>query len=456
MKRRIILFACIILLLPLLFSCIDADRPEQTQADVTGAATGGTHTAQTSDVAGTAAADTAQTSDVTGTGAADTDDAELSPDVTVNGSVLLNPTTVMVYGKCDKDCAINVYNGDQTFTVRADGVNFCFAASVKTDEDTEITVKAVSAGKAESAGVKVAAKGDADAQDSGLTVSYGSRLYEKKILPDLYGTNTYTKKELKTIKELAEYRVSKAREASGKRTEVIYAVAPNPLSVYDDELTESMIAHIENRSARMKQAAEALSEVEGVTFIDLTEILVSNRDQGKLYYNLDSHWTELGAYFGYKAIMDHISEKFPSAAPYPLSDYMVKYFTVDDTDLNVYSGVGTGKMFEDAPFLRARFTEQTPYGKNKGETARIWDFVNAYFKSTSVTHTKDSSLPSAVLLMDSYGLNAVPFIAERFSTLAIQPVWYYNADYNLIAEVKADYVIEILEERDLGVLLSGS
>ena len=444
MKRKILLFVCIILILPLLFSCFGTGKPAQTQTDGTGsAATGVTHNAQTSAVTESGASDTAAAS-------------ELSPDVTVNGSVLLSPTTVMVYGKCEKDCAINVYNGEQTFTVKADGENFCFAASVKTDEETEITVKAVSGGKAESAGVKVAVSGDADAQDSGLAVTYGSRVVEKKILPDLYGTNTYTEKELKTIKELAEYRVKKAREASGKRTEIIYVIAPNPLSVYEEELTEGMISHIENKSARLKQVGSVLSAAEGVTFIDLTETLVSNKDQGKLYFNLDSHWTELGAYFGYKAIMDHISQKFPSAAPHPLSDYMVKYFTIDDTDMNVYSGVGTGQMYEDAPFLRARFTEQTPYGKNKTETARIWDYVNKYFKSNSITHTNDASQPSAVLIMDSYGLNAVAYLAECFSTLAIQPVWYYNADYGLIAEVKADYVIEILEERDLSVLLSGS
>ncbi|MBQ3869597.1 MAG: hypothetical protein II777_03530 [Clostridia bacterium] len=448
MKKRIFAITSLLLLIPLLFSCFP-QKPADTQAKTE-----------------TTAADPLQTSPVTepvtehtAEESGDTS-AEIpavsSADPVVNGSVLLNATTVMVYGKCEKDCVINVYNGEQSFTVTPDGDNFCFAAQVKTDEETVITVKAKTEGCAESAGVTVTAQGDGGTKDSGLTVSYGSRVFEKKILADLYGANAFTEKELAAMKKLAKSRVSNARKASGKNTRIIYAIAPCPLSVYDEELTESMRSHIENRSARLKQAAAALSDVDGVTFIDLTDILVSNKDKGKLYYKLDSHWTELGAYFGYKAIMDRISEKFPSAAPHPLSDYKIKYVAVDDTDMNVYSGVGTGEMYEDAPFLRARFVEQTPYGKSKDQTARIWDYVNKYFRTASKTSTGDASKPSAVLLMDSFGLNAVSFLAESFNVLAVQPVWYYNADYGLIAEVEADYVIEILEERDLGVLLSGT
>ena len=447
MKKTITISLILLLVLTVFSGCLNTVHPVETNVGTDA------HTAERTDPAATSAAavsgeeETASATAYTG---------EKTEAAVINGSVLLSPNVVMIYGKCEKDCVISVKNGDSAYSIHPNGDNFCFAATVKTDEETEISVTAKSEGKAESDAVKYTVQGDETAEDKGLTVTYGSRVIEKKILPDLYGTNTFNDYDLNTVKKLAEYRVKNAREASGKNTEIIYVIAPNPVAVYDEELTENMLSHIENRSARMKQAKEVLSQIDGVTFIDLTDILVANKSEGKLYYKLDSHWTELGAYFGYKAVMDHISEKFPSAAPHPLSDYKIKYITIDDTDMNVYSGVGTGEMFEDAPFLRARFVEQTPYGKNKGETARIWDYVDRYFRSNSVTHTKDGSQPSAVLLMDSYGLNAVAFLAESFSTLAIQPVWAYNTDYDLVREVKADYIIEILEERDLSVLLSGS
>ena len=450
MIKRIVIIISALLLLPLLFSCFETEQTATTGADQTaasgnGAAATGTAAADTQTGAG--ASGTEQITEETAGG----DQSAKTAAPVINGSVLLSSTAVMIYGKCEKDCVIGIKNGDEAFSVRADGDNFCFAASVKTSKKTSITVTAKADGKGESEAVTCSVKGDKNAEDKGLTVTYGSRVMERKLLPDLYGTNAFTEKELKTIKELAEYRVKKAREASGKNTKIVYVIAPNPLAVYGEEITDGMRSKIENSSARLHQVSELLSKVDGVTFIDLTDTLIANKDAGKLYYKLDSHWTELGAYFGYKAIMDRIG-----AASHPLSDYEIEYITIDDTDMNVYSGVGTGEMYEDAPFLHAKFTEQTPYGANKTETARIWDFVNMYFKSTSKTYTNDSSRPSAVLIMDSYGLNAVPFLAESFSRFGIQPVWYYNADYGLISELKADYVIEILEERDLSVLLSGS
>ena len=451
--KRITVIIVFVLLTALLSGCF-VTSPSQTTADNTEKPTASVTGAPSHTSAGETAESIAAETDTERT--TDAPSAEKTAAVEVKDSVLLSPTSLMIYGKCEKDCVIRVKNGDSAFEIRSDGDNFCFAVTVKTDEETEISVTATAEGKSESDAVKYTVQGDASAEDKGLTVTYGSRVIEKKILPYLYGTNTFSDYDLKTMKELVEYRVNKAREASGKDTEIIIVIAPTPLSVYDEELTDGMRSHIENRSARMKQTKEVLSQIGGVTFLDLTDILIANKSEGKLYYKLDSHWTELGAYFGYKAIMDHISEKFPSAAPHPLSDYKIKYITIDDTDMNVYSGVGTGQMYEDAPYTRARFVEQTPYGKSKTETARIWDYVNEFFRSTSVTHTKDGSQPSAVLIMDSFGLNAVAYLAESFSAFGVQPVWSYNTDYDLVAELKADYIIEILEERDLSVLLSGS
>ena len=145
MKKRIFAITALLLLIPLLFSCFP-QKPADTQAKTEAAAADSLPTSPV----------TEPVTEHTAEGSADTS-AEIpavsSADPVVNGSVLLNATTVMVYGKCEKDCVINVYNGEQSFTVTPDGDNFCFAAQVKTDEETVITVKAKTEGCAERKGI---------------------------------------------------------------------------------------------------------------------------------------------------------------------------------------------------------------------------------------------------------------------------------------------------------------
>ena len=295
-------------------------------------------------------------------------------------------------------------------------------------------------------------KNNRNAESTNLTVTLGSRVIEKRVLPDVYGTNVFSGGELENVVNAAKYRVKTAKKYAGENVKIVYIIAPDPLTVYPEELTDEMKDNIVSRSARLKQVVSALSGVDGVTVIDLTDTLIKNKENGKLYYKLDSHWTELGALYGYVEVMERLG--LPHYSP---SDYTVVYKDIDDTDMNVYSGVGTGEMYESAPFLTAKFEEQTPYGRNKEDTARIWSFANQFFVGEySKTVIKGSDKPTALLLCDSYGLNMIPYLAESFGTFMTEPMWRYSVDYDVVSDLKPDYIIELLAERNLDELLSST
>ncbi|MBO4422364.1 MAG: hypothetical protein J5879_02920, partial [Clostridia bacterium] len=88
-------------------------------------------------------------------------------------------------------------------------------------------------------------------------------------------------------------------------------------------------------------------------------------------------------------------------------------------------------------------------------TARIWSFADEYFVG-KISRTDSGSGPSALYLFDSYGFNLVPYLAESLGVFVTQPVWKYSVDYSLVSEIRPDYIIEILAERDLGELLSAT
>ena len=368
----------------------------------------------------------------------------------IGGYAVTGRGDAIVYGSCEENCTITVTVGENTFRAVSDGTYF--AVPVKYERSVTVAVRAEAEGKTESEAAETLVKYDKRAEDKGVTVTLGSRVIETRVLPDLYGTNKLDGNELKALKRNAEKRVKKAAEAAGKKVEIIYVIVPDPMTVYPEEMTREMEENTVERSARMAQVIKALSEVDGVTVVDLTGAMTGNRDKGKLYYKLDSHWTWLGAYYGYAGFMRAVG-----AEARPLSDFDVKYKDIDDTDMNVYSGVGTGKMFESAPFLTPLFKPKAPYWEGREQTARIWSFANEFFNGkVSRSEADGAELGSALFLFDSYGFNIIPYIAEHYRTFVTQPVWRYSVDYSLVSEVRPDQIIELLAERDLGELVSAS
>ncbi len=370
---------------------------------------------------------------------------------TIKGYVILEPGRALVYGECEEDSSLTVKSENETYKAHSDGKYFAVAAKLNEKGVTSVQISVCADGKTNSDFAGISVKNNRNADNTGVTVTLGSRVIQKSVLPDQYGTNGFSQSEKRSVADAAKYRLNKAEKAAGKPVRLVYIIVPDPLTVYPEELSEEMKGNIQTPNLRMKQAIEALQSVEGVTVIDLTETMKENKQNGKLYYALDSHWTELGAFYGYQTVMKTLGLPYHS-----LSDYNVVYKDIDDTDMNVYSGVGLGEMYESAPFLSARFTEKTPYGKNKEDTARIWSFANQYFNGKTSKTTVDGDYPSAIMLFDSYGFNIMPYIAEHFSTLVTQPAWRYNADYSLVSEIKPDYIIELIAERDVDELISST
>ncbi len=382
----------------------------------------------------------------------------VSETVTADPEILLsthiNDDTVMFMGICEKNSVITVKGGyTEEFTVTPDGGNFLFSVKLKNRQTETLSISAKAGGKESSNVISVEAKFKRGAEDKEVFTTYDSRICQNEILDDLYHTNLFTNKELLLMQKLAQNRVKKAKSAAGKDVELIYVIVPNPLTVYGDGVSEDMKANIEGEKTSLTQAVEALSSVSGVTVIDLTDVMNAHKDE-KIYYNTDTHWTELGAYYGYQALMNEIAKKFPSAAPHSLSEYDVKNVTVTYTDMMSYAGIEDMGITETAPFLISKYTPLAPYDSAKAEEAYIWNFTDEFFSNkTSLTEIDNDALPKGLFLFDSYGLNAIHFIAEHFSSLTCMPIWNYAVDYDIVEEEKPDYIIQLISERTTERLL---
>ncbi len=361
---------------------------------------------------------------------------------------------VLVAGACEELSTISVKGGyTERFDIISDGGSFVFSVKLKDKKADTLSVTATVPGKNESDAVSVDAKFIRGAKNREIFITNDSRICQNSDLGDLYHTNLFNENELLLIKNLAQKRVQRARSTAGKDVEIIYVIVPNSTTVYTEGVPGEMKENIVTDNSALKQATEALSGINGVTVIDMTDILSSHKDE-KIYYNLDTHWTELGAYYAYAEIMSVVSKKFPNASAHPLSDYDIKNVVLNYTDMMTYADIENMGVFEKAPFLMSKYTPLSPYDKAKKEEAYIWNFTNKFFDDkTSTTEIDDPSLPRGIFIFDSYGLNAIQFIAEHFSSLTCQPIWTYALDYGLVEEKKPDYVIQLISERTTEKLL---
>ncbi len=414
----------------LLTSCVNGSKPVDTSVY-------GTDTAE---------AITKKEETVTSADTGEPSEYAEKPEITLVKNI--SADTVMVVGTCENGQSIRVRGAGLDKTVVADGQDYLF--TVKISEGTDrLSVTAVKNG-CESEAVSVDVSYDGNAKDLKIFATDSSRLFQNAISEDVCRVNSYSSAQLRYLKLKLKNQADKIRKETGKDTEVIYLLAPYSLTVYPEgmgELSEAII----DRPSRYEQIVQTLSQTDGVTVIDTSDVLKQNRDKGKLYYNLDTHWTELGAYFAYTELMKTVSKRFPEAVAHSFDEYHVENVTLTYTDMIYYAGVDQG-MRETAPFLHGKYQSLTYYDSVKKDEANIADFSQNFRGKSSVTSIDDDKLPTAQVIFDSYGFNFIPFAAEHFSTFACQPVWKYSVDMSMIKEYKPDYVIFVMNERTVDQL----
>ena len=207
-------------------------------------------------------------------------------------------------------------------------------------------------------------------------------------------------------------------------------VAPNKELVYSEQLPD-WVEIAEQRPIHQIMAALGPSRASKVIY-PLDEIR-AGKAHGLTYPKTDTHWSGFGAYIGYLAFCN------------ALSDCGIEPLRVEGSRLSFeevpYVG-DLGIKFEppvSAPTLSARIEHaagKLDFDNRIPNRGRIRVFVN-----------KDATLPRCVMFGDSFGGNLLPFLKESFSTLVY--VYGKTFDRELIEAYRPDVVLSEFVERFL-------
>jgi alginate O-acetyltransferase complex protein AlgJ len=245
-------------------------------------------------------------------------------------------------------------------------------------------------------------------------------------MEDFYGNVNYTPEKLKLIQtklhDLNEFLKS-------KNIKFLLFITPNKNSIYPENLPSNLSSK-KASFTRYDQIKDILIK-EGIETIDLKTIFSEKKMQEKknMYYKTDSHWNHLGAYYGYKSLLDKL--KIQS------NDYTFQETYHPGGDL-------AGMLSIDYLMFEKDYISST-YNFSQNDCKTI------YSKDSFYCETNENS-QRLVMYRDSFSIWLVPYVKQHFSR-SIYLWGTANIDLSIIEKEKADIVIIQIVERHLDNLL---
>jgi len=134
-------------------------------------------------------------------------------------------------------------------------------------------------------------------------------------IEDYQGRVLFTPAQLETIRENIQY---KADWCSKRGIYFLVVLIPNKETVYSEQLPSYIR---KGRQTRLEQLREYFRTGPELPVLDITGELLAHKSERQLYYKGGTHWNQYGAYYGYRAIMKHIAQRFPELEPFPLQAF---------------------------------------------------------------------------------------------------------------------------------------
>ncbi len=268
--------------------------------------------------------------------------------------------------------------------------------------------------------------------------------YSKNCVTNFKGANLFTRKELE------EYRqeIIKRSQWSCKNGIKYYLViVPSKMSIYPEHLPDHIVKVSE--ITRYDQVI-SLNNNADVNIIDVKENILNHKNDGyDLYQRTDDHWNDIGAYYGYEAIMRRLSVDFPGLSPIPIDDFKI---ATEEHSGNMTKMLNLEKSHPEI-FLKLESKNKIYGYQGKKRNYPIpygiadWDY--------EIVRKNDSGKKlKCLVIRDSFSMLLVKYFQEHFrKTIFIHNQWKGQIDENIILNEKPDIIINIMVETFIGSII---
>jgi hypothetical protein len=254
--------------------------------------------------------------------------------------------------------------------------------------------------------------------------SYSNVLKESKAII------AFEEEELNKIKTIL---LKKKAWLAQQNIDFYLAVAPNKHSIYGEELPIK-----KGTKPTKREQLKKLFEAEDFNFIDLSDAFPEKRER-RLYHKTNTHWNDYGAFWGYKALLLKIKEKYPSLEMPTLERFDIVTEISQQEDLTGMLGVNIEEeriIFNNPNEIAQKMTSTLPVPPN------VKNYVFQY--RSTINEIK------ILAFRDSFFTNLMKFVKESFGESVYISSWFNE---EIVEIEKPNIVVWEIVERDLDILL---
>jgi hypothetical protein len=389
------------------------------------------------------------------------------PNVTVKS--YSHNTSFLIGGKCETGAMIKVTGGTEEIYTGSDHGDYLVEVPFASSGSSTLKLTVISEGKLPSDEVSFIVKPQKnisyfeDYGAYGVVIGYNYMSYFEDCMADFLGTNLLKDNEITQLRTRMEKRVKDLRD-KGCDSEIVYLLVPNTSRIWKEDMPKRYTYY--EGDTLLKQWKQALSTVDGMTVLDMTDLMYSYKNhEFKIWHKTDSHWTEFGAFLGYEVLMKHIAQKFPDAAPRPITDFEFNNIEVNFGDIYATLGLSISDLRETTTFVNFKFDPPHYNPDYNTGHVNIYDqncalkmsarpiHARVQFGHTTQTNLSGLKLPTAYFFRDSFEGPLHAFYTDRFETATFRGMWDYGFNATQLANMNPDYIIYILSERNIKAVL---
>ncbi len=218
----------------------------------------------------------------------------------------------------------------------------------------------------------------------------------------------------------------------------LFVISPDKSSIYPEYLPKGYSNT--SRKSNTDLLVEYLKTNSTVPVLDLRQPLIAMKNvRQPLYYKNDTHWNNLGAYFAYQAISNHLSKKFPSIKPRRLEDFSIQQLKTD-----IPGGLGEMIALTEYDDVEYILTPTIPFSYFHRGDADSERNPQIYYKTAG-------NQPNAIVFRDSFMQAVEPYLSDDFNYIVyLWMQWRTTEDIQQwLATAKPSVVIEERVERYL-------
>lgn len=372
----------------------------------------------------------------------------------------LDSNRFILFGTCEDNAVVEATNGKDTIKTTAD--KKCFSISLpKTGSQTTVTITITADGKLASEPVTYTVNYKTPPSEQGswsmlwgtnywtfLTKHPGGDLGYK----DIMRTNALSDAQINAFKTRVNQKVAALKKIKSD-AELIYIIIPSPATIYTEELPSYIKPT--NGVRRIDQIMAALAETDA-KFVNVLDLFEAHKnDDLKMYWKLDTHWNDYGAYLVYNELFEMIDDKFPDASPHKFSDFNFKEDYYYGGDMTMYLKVPNYVVQEWNTLRVPKFQMHQNISKvQRYVSDKQLTYRDGIIDQKITVKTDRPELPTMVIYRDSYSAAIFDILADRCDASYWHAMWDYTLNVNEFKNVDADYAVILINERNISSILN--